>query len=172
MTISAGFVSFVFLLNGAPLQASTKSIFNYLHHTNQMRLQIGRLAQQKGDSSEVKDFGKHLIYDYGRADTDVVDTALAANVRLKRFRLGWSEKRVMKRLESASGKDFDLIFAIAVADDNKKDIDQLQSAQKGLKPGSVSYELVSKLLMSKKMKNLNRELLGWGLPSSDLGRPR
>jgi len=172
VTRSAGLTSLIFLLSGSPLQASAKSVLNDLHHTNQLRLQLGRLAQEKGASNEVKDFGKRLIDDDERVDLEVADTACLENVRLKKFRFERSEKWEMERLESVSGRDFDLMFAMTVVDDNKNDTNRLQAAQKGLKPGSASYELVNRLLLSTRMVELSKKFLGWGLLPSDLGRPR
>jgi putative membrane protein len=172
MTISTGLASFVLLLHGSPLQAGAKNVLNDLHHVNQMRIQVGRLAEQKGDSNEVKDVARRLINDYERADREVIETAAVENVRLKTLRFGWSEKQTMKDLESASGKDFYLIFALTVANNIRKDIDQLESVQNGLKPRSASYELVSRLLLTARMKDLSKKFWGWGFPSYDLGRPR
>jgi predicted outer membrane protein len=172
MAFCVGLASFAFLFNDALLQSSPYSALNELHHICQLRLQIGQLAQQKAASEDVKEFGQRLIDEHERTDDEVAEAASMENVQLEEFELKGSERRAIKRLESSSGKDFDFFFAMTVADDNKNDVARLQSALSGLKPDSPSYELVNRLLLSAKMRNMNKQFFRMGLLSYDLGRPR
>src|SRR5215213_1268077 len=50
-------------------------VLSKLHHANQMEIEAGKLAQEKGSSKAVKAYGKTLVRDHSAADKKVLATA-------------------------------------------------------------------------------------------------
>src|SRR5688572_22786392 len=57
-----------------------RQVLSDLHKTNQKEIQLGQLAQQKGASAEVRNFGQHLIKDHQEADAKVTEGAATHNL--------------------------------------------------------------------------------------------
>src|SRR5262249_1716407 len=57
-------------------------ILSILHNKNLEEIQMGRLAQERGASQEVKEFGKTLVRDHTDADSKVVTTSREVGVTL------------------------------------------------------------------------------------------
>ena len=55
--------------------AQTAEVLSKLHHSNQMEVAAGKLAQEKGQSKDVKAFGKTLVTDHSAADKKVMALA-------------------------------------------------------------------------------------------------
>src|SRR4051812_8806786 len=55
------------------VSASDRPMIQRLHDANQMEIQMGRLAQEKGASRLVKNFGRQLVADHTAADKRLDD---------------------------------------------------------------------------------------------------
>src|SRR5688500_5032457 len=53
-----------------------------LHHANQMEIQMGKMAKEKGTSEQVRQYGDRLIQDHELADQKVQDLARKDGVTL------------------------------------------------------------------------------------------
>src|SRR5207253_8782930 len=58
-------------------------VLRKLHHVNQEEIQAGQLAQQKGTTRDVKDYGATLVRDHTKGDQDVKTMASKMNVDLE-----------------------------------------------------------------------------------------
>jgi predicted outer membrane protein len=78
-------------------------VLNKLHNSNVDKIALGELAVEKGESDEVKQFGRALIADHRAADAAVTKFAKKENVELRgeNATLGKSEKEA---IEGAPGK--------------------------------------------------------------------
>lgn len=93
-----------------------------LHQSNGHEIAMGKLAQQKGQSKEVKAFGKTLAKDHAAADKKVLAFAKAQKIELPTVT---DHKGDM----DMGGAEFDAKFAQAMLDDHKKDIAEVMSAR-------------------------------------------
>ncbi|TGD59502.1 DUF4142 domain-containing protein [Flavobacterium humi] len=87
-------------------------------------IEIGKLAQKKGNTQHVKDFGKMLVDDHTKSLTEVRNLAIANNVTLP---AALTEKgtEAYNKLNEKSGADFDKLFADMMADGHVKAVDKM-----------------------------------------------
>ncbi len=134
-------------------QLKSQEVLSDLHHANQVEIQMGKLAKEKGSSENVRQYGERLMKDHQEADREIQTLAekngitLVAPLTLSVLdRVAASrEERIMTDLARKGGKDFDKAFAEAMVDDHERDIDKLKDAQKSLVQPDVK-DLVAKLL--------------------------
>jgi putative membrane protein len=88
---------------------------------NLAEIEMGKLAQQKGQSQEVKDFGAMLVQDHTDANTKAMDLAKQINVTAPTQP---SKKHLaeLDRLSKLSAAQFDAEFAKHMTTDHKEDI--------------------------------------------------
>lgn len=84
-------------------------------------IQLGRLAQEKGQSQEVRDFGRTLVTDHEDALEDARDAAEDEGVTPPQ-QPSAEAQRDYQRLSQLSGAEFDREFARHMAMDHQKDI--------------------------------------------------
>jgi putative membrane protein len=102
-------------------------VLTKLHHSNQMEIEAGKLAQEKGESKAIKKFGKTLVSDHTAADKQVV--ALAKQLKVELPKETDMKDDGLEKAKSASGAEFDKAFAQAMLDDHKKDVDEASDAR-------------------------------------------
>lgn len=102
---------------------------------NYAEVQMGQLAQQKGQSEGVKSFGKTLEGDHQKA----LDAARDAAGKLKIAAPSGPNKKQQSdydKLNKLSGADFDKEFADHMVNDHKKDIKEYEKETK--QPGPAA----------------------------------
>ena len=104
-----------------------------LHHVNQDEIAAGKLAQQKGQSADIKSYGKQLVEDHTKSDADVKSTAKKAGISPSDSALtahDWemmrTDKNKMDQLKKMSGAEFDKTFAQVLAKDHDHMISMLR----------------------------------------------
>jgi putative membrane protein len=128
-------------------------VLSDLHQANQDEIEMGRMAKEKGNSSEVRSYGAQLVKDHEDADQQVKELAKKENITLfsprtqglMAHRQAVREEKVIVELSTKSGPAFDKAFTQAIVDDHKRDIAKLEKVEKSLKSPDV-HELVVKLL--------------------------
>ena len=86
-----------------------------------MEMQLGQMAQQKGASKEVKDFGKRMETDYGKANDEL--ESIVSKKRMKMpTKLAEKHKKVVDKFANLSGEQFDKKYAQEMVKDHKKDV--------------------------------------------------
>ena len=100
-----------------------------LHTGNQAEIAVGKLAEKKGASKGVRDFGKKLVQDHKDFDQKIVNLAKQENMDLGQPELNKDQKDLEQKLQAANGKDFDRIFLEGMTSDHKKDIEKVRTAQ-------------------------------------------
>jgi putative membrane protein len=113
-------------------------VLQKLHGADKDEIDAGKLAQRKGSSSGMKEYGKMLVDDHSKADKDLEKVAKQMKVKLDDSKLTSEDredekkgKESMKEAEKKSGAEFDRAFATAMAADHSKDIAFVQRAQQG-----------------------------------------
>ena len=73
---------------------------------------LGKLAQEKGASQQVKDFGAMMVTDHSKANNELMAIAKAKNITLPAT-VDAEHQKKMDDLQKLSGKDFDKAYVDA-----------------------------------------------------------
>ena len=84
-------------------------------------VELGRLATQKADSADVKQFGQRMVDDHTKANDQLKPIAQQKNVAVP-TQLTGKEKSLYDRLSKLSGPAFDAAYMRAMVDDHRKDV--------------------------------------------------
>ncbi len=112
----------------ADSQPDPADVLGKLHHSNQMEIEAGKLAQQKGQAKGVKDFGKTLVKDHTEADKKVASVAKKLNVALPTAEPGMTHGK-LEEARSLTGVAFDKAFTDAMVEDHKTDVEEATEAR-------------------------------------------
>lgn len=95
-----------------------------LAEIDKTEIEIGKLAQQKGVSQSVKDFGKMMVDDHTKSLEKVTALAKTKNVTLPSAISDKGQKEYDK-LNEKSGSDFDKEFAEKMVDGHQNAVDKI-----------------------------------------------
>jgi len=92
---------------------------------NMAEVKLGELAQQKGQSPEVKKFAERMIQDHTKANEELKQVAGREHVNLP---TGTSRKtgQTYQSLEKLSGPEFDKAYARTMVQDHEKDVSEFK----------------------------------------------
>jgi putative membrane protein len=107
-----------------------------LHRANELEIRAGKLAQKRGNTDAVKDFGQTLVQDHQQADAKLTELAKQKGIDLKQSPSKDSaenaEHKAMKQridqLETMKGARFDATFSQIMADAHQKAVNTAQRA--------------------------------------------
>ena len=88
-------------------------------------IELGKLAQERGSSDQVKDLGKKLVDDHQKALDKAKEIAQKNNVTLPDQPTS-KQKSVQERLSKLSGAEFDRAFAREISREHKKDVSEFE----------------------------------------------
>lgn len=119
------------VLGDTPASAANMVLAD-LHKNNLMEIEMGKLAQDKGQSESVKNYGEMLVKDHEDAQKKVEELANQLDVKLpaKDEVMAGRHEAKMKALESKSGAEFDQAFIQTVNEDHATEIAKLETAKK------------------------------------------
>jgi len=107
-----------------------------LHMANASEVDLGKVAEQRAHSKDVKAFGKRMVKDHTALDKDAQSWAKKNNVTIgapPQDDAHQAETQQMQdlkqRLESLSGTEFDKTYMQAMAEDHAKDLNTVQTFQ-------------------------------------------
>ena len=92
-----------------------------------MEVQMGQLAQQKGQSPDVKSLGQRLVTDHQKASDELKQLASNKGITVP-SQLPPKHQKMIDKLSSAS--DFDKTFKDMAVKDHKKDIKEFERLSK------------------------------------------
>ena len=106
------------------------AILEQIHQANLKEIAVGKLAEEKASSDEVRAYADQLVKDHTSADQMVTATAQKIGARLRDS----SAQRhkgtpVDKKLSSANGAQFDRVFLGQTSADHKKLMSELKQAR-------------------------------------------
>jgi putative membrane protein len=122
--------------NTAPDQAGTNAMADSdfakdAAQGGMAEVKLGQLAQEKGSSDAVKDFGKRMVQDHTEANDKLKHVASDENMNLPTG-LSKKDQRTYDRLSQLSGSAFDRAYARDMVRDHETDIAAFQrEAQNG-----------------------------------------
>jgi putative membrane protein len=102
----------------------------------QMEVKMGQLAQQNGQSQEVKNLGSTLVKDHTEANQKLQQLAQQKGITLSQSGDSKHQKG-LDALQSKSGAEFDKAFVTHAIKDHKKDIAKFEKCQKEEKDAQV-----------------------------------
>jgi putative membrane protein len=88
-------------------------------------VELGKLAEQKGQSEAVKDFGRRMIEDHGQANERLIGLAKADGLAVPQ-ELDGEQTAMRDRLESLSGAEFDLAYLQGQVVEHQKAVQLLE----------------------------------------------
>jgi len=153
MTVGAMFVLAFTLASAraADLALSSATILQDLHRSNQEGMTMGRLAQQKGFTQEMRRFGDILFYDHQSAERKVVKLAKSEGVQLG---------SVLKpERPLPTGKGFDAVFAEVALADHQKDLAAVEEAINSTTDKGLQRLLTNQLSMLQKHVDIAQKIL-------------
>jgi putative membrane protein len=89
-----------------------------IHHVNQMEIGMGKVAQTRGSTQAVKDYGKMLVKDHQSADKDLMALAKKDHAKIPTFKPTdeadqkemKDEKQMAAHVKTLKGEAFDKAF--------------------------------------------------------------
>jgi len=114
-----------------------------------MEVRAGELAQQKGQSADVKALGQRLVTDHSKANDELKQLASSKGITVA-SQLPDHHQKMLDKLSNAS--DFDKAFKDMAVKDHKKDIKEFEHALK------KSNDTELKAWISKTLPNLQEHL--------------
>lgn len=93
------------------------------------QVELGKLAQEKGSSDAVKEFGKRVVDDHSKTSTDLEQLAAKAGVPVESD-MPKKTKKAQEKLSKLSGPDFDRTFAKMMLNDHKSDAKSFEKESK------------------------------------------
>ena len=84
-------------------------------------VQLGQLAQQKGQNQAVKDFGQRMVSDHTKANQELKAVAAEEKMPISTS-LGVSNAALKVKLEALAGAAFDKAYMSAMVKDHQEDI--------------------------------------------------
>jgi len=105
---------------------------------NLAEIKVGQLAQQKGATEGVRQFGTVLEEDHSKANQQAMTAASSMGVTPPAAPTPKQQAEYQK-LASLSGTEFDKAFVKAMVKDHKKDIAEYKKEAKGTNSPAASY---------------------------------
>jgi len=89
-------------------------------------VELGKLAQEKASSEQVKNFGKRMVDDHSKANDELQTLAKNKNITLPSD-LDPKDKALKDRLSKLSGPAFDRAYMNAMLQDHRKDVSEFRT---------------------------------------------
>jgi putative membrane protein len=107
-------------LSADPL-ASDKTFVKDATEANAIAVELGKLAQEKGSSEAVKDFGKRMVETHTQADEELKQAAAKASIEVP-TRAPRKIKKTEDKLAKLSGRDFDRAYTKIILSEHKDNV--------------------------------------------------
>ncbi|WP_063776660.1 DUF4142 domain-containing protein [Microvirga massiliensis] len=88
-------------------------------------VELGRMAEQKGGSDAIKDFGRRMVQDHGKANDQLAGLAKQADIPLP-GELDPEHKAMRDQLQAMSGSNFDRAYLHGQIADHQKTVQLLE----------------------------------------------
>jgi putative membrane protein len=117
------------MTSSVDLVPSDRNTIQKVHDGNQLEIQMGRLAQERGATREVKTLGKRLVTDHTAAEKKLDAFLRKRHSDLASLATTTTVDADHELLATRTGREFDRAFALQMVADHTKMIDMLQSAR-------------------------------------------
>jgi putative membrane protein len=106
---------------------ATDEFLKNVSRDNRAEIDLGQLAQTKASNAEVKAYGRMLVTDHTKANTEATSIARTKNVTLPAD-LSPEQKSLKTRLSDLTGANFDQQFMAAMVQDHQKAVAAFEKA--------------------------------------------
>jgi putative membrane protein len=130
-----------------------------------MEVQAAKLAQQKAQRQEVKDFAQHIIDDHTKANQQLMQIAQSKQIQVPR-ELKASQQGELKDLQELEGEDFDNAFVINNVGDHMKMILKFQKCSQKLQDPELKAFATEQLPKLQAHLQHAQQLAGWDAAQS------
>jgi putative membrane protein len=114
---------------GGKLSNDDRQFITQAAQDGMAEVQLGKLAQQKGSSAGVKQFGQRMVDDHGKANKELESIASKLGATPPKT-LDQKHQETMKKFEKLSGAEFDREYAQAMAQDHEKAVSLFEKQSK------------------------------------------
>jgi len=128
---------------------STSEFMTKVADVGMTEVKLGQMAQDKGMSQRVKDFGAMMVKDHTAAGDELKSMARQKNVTLPEAMSNDHQKKA-DDLNKKTGKDFDKAYMKAMVDGHQSTVNDFEKASKNTKDADVKA-WVDKTLPTLKM---------------------
>jgi putative membrane protein len=90
-----------------------------------MEVELGHWAAQKGTSEEVKQFGRRMVDDHSRANTELTQLASSKGVTLP-TQLDEKHQKEVSKISRLTGADFDRAYSKMMLKDHEHDVSDFE----------------------------------------------
>jgi putative membrane protein len=121
-----------------------------------LEVELGRLAEEKAQSKDVKEFGAMMVKDHSKANEELKTIAATQNITLPTT-LGEDEQKHVNEMAKLSGAEFDKKYVSMMVDDHKEDIDLFKKTAEDDKANPAVKSFAAKTLptLQKHMESIN-----------------
>ena len=116
----------------AALQKQDSKMMRDIAQADLAEVQAGKLAASKASSAEVKKFAQHMVDDHGKHLSEARAMAKTKGLQLPSAPAK-KHQQAMKKLESASGAEFDKVFMQQMVKDHEDGLKLVQNTAKNAK---------------------------------------
>ena len=116
-----------------------------------MEVELGKIAATNASSAKVKEFGKMMVTDHTKANTELKAVAAMKNITIPTTPNEKHQKHI-DELKAKKGADFDKDYVEMMVDDHKEDISKFETEANNGKDADV------KAFASKTLPVLNKHL--------------
>jgi len=115
---------------------SDNSFVRKAAEANYAEIQLGKLAQDKGTNSAVKDFGQRMVTDHTKAYDQLKPIASKDNITMP-DRMNVKDQALYDRLSKLSGTQFDREYMRSMVKDHQSDVAEFQRESTKAKEADV-----------------------------------
>jgi putative membrane protein len=101
-----------------------------------LEVELGKIAQTNASAATVKSFGKQMITDHTKANTELMTLAKAKNITVPTVPGSEAQEHIQK-LQGEKGADFDKHYVDMMVEDHKEDVEQFQKAADNAKDTAI-----------------------------------
>lgn len=130
--------------NTAMIDDQTKDFTAKAASGGMMEVELGNLAEQKGSSQAVKDFGKMMVDDHSKINDKLKGIASDKNITLPAT-VTSDQRKDIDKLSKKSGADFDKDYVNMMIDDHKKDISEFKKAEEKVSDNDIKTFITNAL---------------------------
>jgi len=128
---------------GASNKKTSASILAQIHQADLKEIAVGKMAQEKASTDEVRSYADQLVKDHTSADRMVLETAQKTGTQLRTP--ATARSKTDQKLSSASGAQFDRIFLEQTSTDHKKLMNELQQEREDASDDNIEA-LIDKIM--------------------------
>ena len=92
-----------------------------------LEVELGKLAEQKGVSAKVKEFGAQMVKDHSKANAELKALAASKNITIPSTP-GEDQQKDIAEISKLSGAEFDKKYISYMKDDHEEDVKEFKKA--------------------------------------------